>query len=264
MPAFNSYLLAVLGLFAGVLGGLAGIGGAMVMLPGLAFLVGYSSREQHEHHLYMAAAMIVTFLVAIPSAWRHHKNGNFRRDLFLRVVPGQVLGVVAGTLCSNFIQGNVLRVSLGVLIIVVVLLNLVREHLAKSSHAEEKPLASTPTLSGTSSVTGFLSGLSGLGGGALVIPALQLVGHVPLKRAIAVSSAMLLFSSSLGAILKVSTLGEHGQRWQDATHLALLMGLPAMVGAVIGAELTNRIPTKVLRFIVSGILLVAALRLVLG
>lgn len=264
LPPHSEWTLVALGFVAGLVGGLAGLGGSMVMLPGLAFFVGYATPDKAEHHAYMAAALAVNVLVAIPAAWRHHANRSFKLGIFLRVLPGQLLGVLAGVLLSDRFSGGTLAHILGAIIIVVVIVNLLRESIAKLEHADGESRASTLALSSTSAVTGILSGLSGLGGGALVIPALQLVARVALKHAIAVSSAMLIFSSSIGAVVKASTLASHGQDWHDAARLALLMGFPAALGSILGAELTHRLHTLVLRYAVAAILVAASVRMLMA
>lgn len=54
-----------IGLIAGVVGGLTGLGGAIVMLPALGLYHGYETRDQDRHHVFMAASMIVNIVVAL-------------------------------------------------------------------------------------------------------------------------------------------------------------------------------------------------------
>ncbi len=253
--------LAALGLAAGLLGGLAGLGGSMFMIPGLAWIIGYSRAGQADQHLYMGAALVVNVLVAIPATWRHARNGFFKRELFAKVLPGQLVGVAAGSALSNAFEGSTLKVVLGALIMVVVLLTLARDALAKG--APESPRErSALALSSLSGVTGLLSGLAGLGGGALVVPALQFVGRVPLRHAIAVSSAMLCVSSSAGAAIKLGTLPRHGFGATEALALSAAMGPTAVVGSMLGAEIAKRLSVSALKWAVSALLVFAAYRMI--
>ena len=71
---FAYYLLLIaLGLVAGGSGGLLGIGGSLVMIPGMILLFGAEGRQagQDPQHLYQAAAMIVNFFVVLPAVVRH-------------------------------------------------------------------------------------------------------------------------------------------------------------------------------------------------
>ena len=59
--------LLALGLVAGMLGAMAGLGGSLFVLPGLALILGYATEAHSEQHLYTAAAMCVNFAVAVPA-----------------------------------------------------------------------------------------------------------------------------------------------------------------------------------------------------
>jgi len=65
-------VLALIGLAAGALGGLLGIGGSIIMIPALAIFLG------DDQHLYQAAAMVVNIAVALPAAIRHKRAGALR------------------------------------------------------------------------------------------------------------------------------------------------------------------------------------------
>lgn len=271
-PATLTFV-ALLGLLAGLVGGVAGLGGSMIMLPGLGLILGYSAASHPEQHVYMGAALIVNVLVALPATWRHAKNRNIDRVLLMRTLPGQALGVAAGVLLSNWLDGARLAFVLGIMIAVVVVVNLVRAQTAPKKLPEleqREPLPPARLLAPLSASVGFFSGLVGLGGGALAIPMLQGCG-VAVKRAIGVSSAMIVATSTLGAILKLSTFDptrvpglealEPGQFTWRVVALAAVLGPLAAVGGVIGAELVNRLPTRTIRWIVSILLLIAAARM---
>lgn len=266
-------LVALLGLLAGLVGGVAGLGGSMIMLPGLGLILGYSASSHPEQHVYMGAALIVNVLVALPATWRHAKNHNIDRVLLMRTLPGQALGVAAGVLLSNWLNGARLGFVLGLMIALVVVVNLVRAQLApkKLPELEQKePLPPARLLAPLSAIVGFLSGIVGLGGGALAIPMLQACG-VAVKRAIGVSSAMIVATSTMGAILKLSTFDptrvpgleslKSGHFTWRVVALAAVLGPLAAVGGVIGAEMVKRLPTHAIRWIVSILLLIAAARM---
>jgi uncharacterized membrane protein YfcA len=285
-------LLALLGLAAGILGGLAGLGGSMIMLPGLGLIIGFTDERHAEQHIFMASALVVNVLVALPATWRHHRNNAIDATLLRRTLPGQALGVALGVLLSNHFEGARLTQILGAMIALVVVINLVRAHRnAQRAQRRAAPKPSSPAtapapptvpptsppatppasrLAPLSAAVGFLSGLVGLGGGALAIPMLQACG-VEIKRALAVSSAMIVATSSLGAIVKFASIdtasipGLESLSTADFTRqalvLAAIMGPLAAVGGVIGAELVSRLPAATIRWIVSALLLVAASRM---
>ena len=105
-------------------------------------------------------------------------------------------------------------------------------------------------------VAGFLSGLFGVGGGILIVPVLVLAMRMDQRLA---------HGTSLAAVLPIATSGVIGFALEDSVDWpvagALIVG--AMVGAVIGTHWLHKLPTEVLAYAFSGILLLSAARLVL-
>src|SRR5690606_33119046 len=87
---------ALIGLAAGLIGGLAGIGGSVIMLPGMAWAFGYPEGDHSRHHLYMAAAMVVNVIVAVPAALRHHRERAIQFPVLKRLLPPMLIGVASG------------------------------------------------------------------------------------------------------------------------------------------------------------------------
>jgi len=83
--------LLLVGLLAGALGGLLGIGGSIIMIPGMKWII-----PSGGQHLYQAAAMIVNIFVSVPSALRHYKMRAAVPPILRRLIPAAVIGVVGG------------------------------------------------------------------------------------------------------------------------------------------------------------------------
>ena len=246
----------LIGLVAGVLGGLAGIGGSMIMLPGLHLVFG--EKSDSTHHLYMAAAMTVNVAVAFPAAIRHYRRGAVRKELLPALLVTTTIFMVVGVL--TVLRGDVLRVSLAAFLCVYCAFNIWRLLVNRPvDSAGER--TTRPRLLVSGGMTGFVGGVLGLGGGVMLVPALQMLCRVRLKQAIATSSAVICLTALLGAGLKMATLSTLGEPWQDAALLAVAMAPTAMIGGAIGANLTHYLPTAVVRAVVSVLLLVAAARL---
>jgi uncharacterized membrane protein YfcA len=251
---------AAIGLLAGLLGGLAGIGGSMVMLPGL-FLIFGDNAEHTKQHLYMAAAMVVNIVVSIPATYQHWKAGAMRGDLAGWLLPTMTATMVAGVFASNRFEGDWLRLMLAAFIAAYCVTNIVR--VLRPVPADDRPAERTGPglLIGIGSVTGFVGGLLGIGGGVLMVPALQLLARVRLRHAIATSSLVMCVTAAVGSGLKLATLGEHGELATEAWWLVLAMSPGAIVGAMIGASLVHWLPVRVIRVAISVLLMVAAAKL---
>lgn len=253
----------LIGLCAGGIGGLAGIGGSLVMLPGLGLVLGYDEPDRARQHLYMAAAMAVNVLVALPATREHQKAGVIRKDIVKVVMPSMAVAIVAGTLLSNLINGHVLTRILAGFIAAYCGLNfyrIFRRHQEKGLAPEHR----TPArggLAATGIASGLVGGLLGLGGGVVMVPMLQMLCGIPLRMAIGTSSAVMCLTGAIGAAVKLGGLGSHGQHLIDAVQLVVVMGPGAMLGAMLGARLTHYLPLNAVRGVVSVLLLASAVKL---
>jgi uncharacterized membrane protein YfcA len=249
-----------LGLAAGVVGGLAGVGGSMVMLPGLHLLNPRATGA--EHHMFMAAAMTVNVAVAIPAALRHAKAGALRRDLLPSILAAAVVTMILGVLVSNLAPEAVLKVGLAVFILGYCAMNLRRLATPDSDSPDETERTSRGRLLGCGGCAGAAGGLLGLGGGVVLVPMLQIVCRLPLRQAIATSAGVISVTAVIGAAVKLGTLDEHGMSIIDGLRLAVLMAPTAIVGGRVGAWLTHAMPLKGVRLAVTVLLMLAASNLI--
>jgi len=254
---------AGIGLAAGVLGGLAGIGGSMIMLPGLALVFGYHDRQHTDQHIYMAAAMTVNILVAIPATRRHAKAGAVRRDLVMAVMPAMVIAIIIGVLISNQVNGRILKYLLAIFIAAYCLVNLYRIIRPRTDATRPPERTGRPLLTTIGAMAGFVGGLLGLGGGVVMVPMLQVFANIRLRTAIATSSAVMAVSALIGAALKFGTLHVSAPMysWTAAAFLVVAMAPGAIIGGSVGASLAHRLPLRVVRGAIAVILLIAAARL---
>jgi uncharacterized membrane protein YfcA len=253
--------IAVIGLGAGVMGGLVGIGGSLVMIPALTFVYG------RDQSLYQAAAMIVNAVVAATATRRHLKAGAVRRDLVIGLLPGAVLLVGVGVWLSSVVEERWLAVVFGVFMLYIALQEgwslLRRPH---EDHAE--PRTGRGTMFAIGGVTGIVSGLLGIGGGGVAVPMLRGLCHLPIRTAIAASSAVMLATAAVGSILKnlsyATSAAEPSRAIAASLILAALLVPTGMIGAWIGASLTHRLPIKAVRLAFILLMLAGGLRMMLG
>lgn len=254
----------IIGLIAGLVGGLAGIGGSIVMLPGLALVLGYATPDRAEHHLYMAAAMLVNVVVAYFSKVQHSKQGAVRADLVRPILASMCISIVIGVVVVNYFEGTVAKNVLIAFILCYCLFNL---YSAMRKLPEPEPhhqRGGIPLLIGIGGLTGFMAGFLGIGGGIVMIPMLQLIARVPLRQSIAASAAVMWVTAIIGSITKLSLLHTHGQHWQEALAIAAPMGLGAIVGARVGAWTTHKLKLPFLKVAISLILGASAIRMAVG
>lgn len=254
--------IAVLGFAAGTLGGMLGVGGSVLMIPGLTVLLG------RQQHLYQAAAMVVNVFVASPAAWRHYKAGAVVGDVLRVMLPAAIGAVCVGVWLSNrsVFAGEVGEIWLGrvlagflVFVVGVNVRRLVTSAGRARDASEERPGEVSAWASGAVGVVmGLTAGLLGVGGGALAVPMQTVLLRLPLRCAIANSAAVMVLSAAVGAVYKNATLGGHGDAWTQSLLLAGVLAPTAFVGGRIGAMLTHRLPLRQVRIAFVVLLAVAA------
>ncbi|MEM8738864.1 MAG: sulfite exporter TauE/SafE family protein, partial [Planctomycetota bacterium] len=270
--------VAALGLAAGTLGGMLGVGGSMLMIPGLVMILGRSTGA--EQHVYQAAAMGANVAVAVPAALRHRKSGAMTPAALRWMLPGAVGCVVLGVGLSNLPvfrgeRGGVwLGRGLAVLLVYMIAMNLRKlwaaERAGKRAQAEagdapEAAGGATPGRGLTVGVVmGTVAGLLGIGGGAIAVPLQQALMRLPVRSCIANSSAVICGSAAVGALYKNLTLTTHTPAagptlsgWEGVT-LMLILAPTAWAGGRLGASLTHRLPLRLLRGLLILLLTAAA------
>jgi hypothetical protein len=256
--------IAVLGLLAGTLGGMLGVGGSVIMIPGLTMLLGY------DQHLYQASAMIVNVVVSVPAALRHRKAGALSGQVMKWMLPAAVVTVLVGVWVSNreafhgVEGGKWLGRILAAFLLYMIVVNLQRFGASAASKEGENTVPHLAARSaGVGSVMGTIAGLLGIGGGAVAVPLQQVLLKLPLRSCIANSSAIICVSAAVGAIYKNATLeqvstAQHVVTWQQSVVMAALLSPTAFIGGRLGASLTHRLPVRQVRIAFVVLMITAA------
>ncbi|MCK9514686.1 MAG: sulfite exporter TauE/SafE family protein [Ottowia sp.] len=240
--------LTVLGLFVGFAAGLFGIGGGGTMVPLIAAILstrGVSGGLAVK--MAIATSMATIVFTATSSVWAHHRRGAVRWDLVASLAPG----IVAGSILASFgafavLKGWVLALIFGVFLMVA------GTRMFSSKPASPRRHLPGPTgLFGAGGVIGFLSGLVGIGGGAISVPFLAWC-NVTVHHAVATSAA-------LGLPIAVSNMAGYIYSGHGVTGLPPYsfgyIWLPALViiavcsvsMAPLGARISHRLPVARLR-----------------
>ncbi len=262
MPTLHqTVLLAVIGLAAGSLGGLLGIGGSVIMIPGMTLVL------KADQHLAQAAAMIVGIFISIPAAFRHHLAKAVRFDAMLRILPVAIVAILVGVELSNLMPGEDLKKLFGVFLIYVVATTAWRTVQRRAEPTAEHERLSWPRCAIVGAITGLAAGMLGIGGGIIFVPLTQRICRLPLRQVIATSSALMSITAIFGAVLKNITLVQHtnaqGQTLDVKASLiyAALLVPTAIVGSYLGAGLTHKLPITWVRVAFMLLILWSAFKL---
>lgn len=252
MEPFHVVVLLFLGLGAGVLGGLLGIGGSVIMIPVLGFVLGW------PFHLAQAAAMTVNPAVALTAALRHRKAMHVSMETVKRVLPVSILCISFAAWLSNQLQAAYLEASFGLFLVWVFWDQISALRPNQCNEETQKTMKNSttwPRASITGGITGIAAGLLGIGGGLIQVPLLNRVCKLPLRKAIGSSSAIMFFTALIGATVKDISLSEiitDSGTNMHAGHAVLgaLCLIPgALLGGWLGAKLSTSIPIKAIRIV---------------
>ena len=237
------------GLLIGLCLGLLGSGGSIITVPLLVYLL------EHEPKAAIGESLaIVGGIALIAAIWPGIQRRIDWPSVVLFGIPG-VGGTVVGVWSSQFISGE-----MQLLIFAVVMLLAAVLMLRGGKTSDEAPTDRTPrdfvllTLEGL--FVGVLTGVVGVGGGFLIVPALVLFGRLPMKMAVGTSLLIIALKSGAGFLKSLDQLTTDA----DAMNLSVVATfiLIGGVGSVIGGSLGSRIPQQRLKQIFAVFLLVMA------
>lgn len=242
-------LYPLLGAVAGVLAGLLGVGGGLVLVAALAWLLPLRG-VPHEYAMQAALATSLASIVltAMSSAIAHARRGSVLWPTVWTLLPGLLVGGWLGSLLAAHLSGEVLRWSVAIYCFLAGAQLLFGQPRSHAGVAPEAPRDLTIGAAGLG--IGAISALVGIGGGSMTVPLLIWRG-VPPVRAVGTSSACgvaIGLSSALGYALH----GPAGGLPQGSLGFVYLpaaagIALASVLAAPLGARLAHRIAGRTLQ-----------------
>lgn len=226
-------VLGALGaLLVGLTLGLLGGGGAIVTVPVLVYGMGVDPK------LAVVMALPIVGGVAAIGVTQHWRQGNvdFRTAGIFGLAA--MAGAYLGAHLSSFVSGHTQLLMLGCLMFVVSTSMLRSARIGIGDESPDRNLGALVLSVGLG--VGILTGLLGIGGGFLMVPALVLLAKVPMRQAVGTSLTVMVLNT---AAAYVGYLGRVDLPWI----LVLQFGAVAAIGIVIGSKLIPLIPQTTLK-----------------
>lgn len=221
-----------LAVFVGVALGLLGGGGSILTVPLLAYVAGMDAKQA------IATSLLVVGVTSAIGAVSHARAGRVQWRTGLIFGAAGMAGAYAGGVLARFIPGTVLLIGFALMMIATAVAMLRgRKDIQGNGTTHRLPV---PKIIAEGLVVGLVTGLVGAGGGFLVVPALALLGGLPMPVAVGTSLIVIAMKSFAG-------LGGYLTSVQINWSLALAVTAAAVVGALIGARLTSKIDPDALR-----------------
>jgi uncharacterized protein len=245
MRSTNLFAIGAVGIAAGFLAGLFGVGGGLLIVPGLVLVAGMDQRLAHGTSL----AAVVPISIASVVTYAAHDNVDWPAALWLSV--GAVVGAVVGTKLLHVLPHRTLVMVFSV----VVLASAVRLFIA--TDADGRGSLSAPgvvALVAVGLAAGILAGLLGVGGGVIMIPAMILLFGI---------APVVAKGTSAAVIVPTAVIGTWRNRVRGNTDLraAAIVGGAGIVTAAVGGTLADKMSDGLSNFLFASLLVVVAARL---
>lgn len=263
-------LIILIGAYlAGLLGSLTGLGGGFIIIPLLTLLLGV------DIHYAIGASLVSVIATSSGSAAAYVKEGitNMRLGMFLEIAT--TIGAMCGAIIAMYIPTSYIAIIFGLILISSALLSL-KKHALNVNH-KQSILAEKLKLNGsypngdkeiTYNVTrvgggfimmifaGLISGLLGIGSGALKVIAMDTIMRIPFKVSTTTSNFMIGVTAAASAVVYL-------QRGYISPGLSMPVVIGVLVGAFTGSKILVRsTSSKWLRYIFATVILALAVQMI--
>lgn len=222
-------LAVLIGLSLGLLGG----GGSILTVPILVYALGL------ETHEAMAMSLLVVGATSLAALVPHARAGRVRWRTGLLFGATSMVGAFAAGRIAHYIPGVFLLLAFGGMMVVTAVA-MMRGRKKPSPDAAGDEERSYPKIVAEGFIVGAVTGLVGAGGGFLVVPALVLLGGVPMREAVGTSLLVIAMKSAAAFFGHATTV-------EIDYALAGMVTAAAIVGSFIGAAAAGKVPQDVLR-----------------
>jgi uncharacterized protein len=242
--------LLVVGLGAGILGSMLGVGGGIIMVPALTLLNIPPTQAA-------STSLIAVMSTSASSTIEYSRQKRINYALGLEMAACAIPGGVLGAILSEHLLEDTFKLYFGILLIFTGLYILYKNSVLKDRHVTERSLPLRLAVLAASFGAGIISSLFGVGGGIIFVPAMFLVLGLTMHIA-APTSQLTLLLTAIAGVFTHSALGH-----PDYVHAAVLSA-GAFVGAQIGARLSRITKDTVLQGLLAIVLMAVAIIFILN
>jgi len=256
-------IFLLLGVFAGLAAGLLGVGGGLIIVPVFAYVFqkqGFGA--EIIMHLAIGTSLAAIVFSSLSSVRAHHKHEAILWPVFTMLLPGIIFGALFGALFAKLLSTQFLNSFFAVFELVIAV--------KMATNFRPTTIRRLPQIKGmitVGGITGAVSSIVGVGGGAMIVPFLVWC-NVSMRNAVATSSACGLPLAIAGATGFVIS----GWRNENLPEYSVgFIYLPALLGVIVtsvlfapvGANLAHKLPAKLLKNIFAGFLLILGVHMLL-
>lgn len=256
--------LSLIGIIAGLLGGLLGIGGGIFTVPAFLFFFHvFEFPATYTIHVAIGTSLGVMIFTAISSSGAHFLKKGIQWDYLRYYAPGIICGTVFGALIAHTLPNRKLVTLFSTYIfcfgIYFIYTAFKKENPYQFKNHKKPPRAITT--GGVGLIGGTICSILGVGGAPITIPFLT-SHHVQLKHAISTSAFVSLLVGTVGTLsylyFGLGSQVSNGSLGYLYLPGMLIAGLSSVLSAPFGANLAYLLPTRILRAIFGVFLVIVS------
>lgn len=248
MQPIQIIILAIVGFAAGTLGSIVGLGGGILVIPVLAVYMGVPM------HMAIGTSLMAVIATSTATSSVNVERGVTDIRLGMTLELATTLGAAAAAVIAGYIHRTTLAILFTCFLLYTGLSLLRRAWQGRSQKAQAEipayQIRNYPHGLGAAFLAGGMSGLLGIGGGAIKVPVMYLFMGVPLRVATATSNFMIGVTASASAFI-----------YWGRGDVRLSLAAPIIVGVFAGSITGARLAPKLRTSYVLGILIVVTLYL---
>ncbi|WP_339061165.1 sulfite exporter TauE/SafE family protein [Tepidibacillus marianensis] len=262
-------LLLLIGIIAGTFGGLVGLGGGVIVVPSLLFIssMGWISQTLAPNNAVGISLMVIIFTGISATIYNsRQKRVDFKSGLFFFVAGGPM--AMIGGMVNKYVHMKLFYLLFGLVMLLITYL-LARKEKMKPKKVSWQVKREYTDPQGNkyeygynrwiafaiTGFAGFIAGLFGIGGGAILVPMMVILFHFPPHVATATSLFIILLSASSGSISHI-IIGN------IIYHYAIVIGIGAYLGGNLGSYLSSKMSSKGLIIALRLVIVFVAIQLI--
>ena len=235
-----------LGVFSGFIAGLLGVGGGLIIVPVLLYILADSVDQAALMHTAVGTALAAIVFTSISSVLAHHRHGAILWPYFLKLAPAILLGAFSGAMLTQLMSFDFMRYFFALFELTVAAL--MYFGWTSTKHLQH---LSDWVWRVTGYVIGLISAIVGIGGGTMTTPFLT-YNNVDIQKAVATSAAVGMPIAIAGAVGFI-VAGFNSESSRDMAlgfiHVQALLGivLSSVLVAPLGAKVAHSVDGKKLK-----------------
>lgn len=270
------FIFLLLGVFTGALSGFLGLGGGTIVVPSLIYIFSilkFSSAS--AIHLAIGTSMVCNLFSMASAARTHAKYRHIEFDLFLRFLPGLLLGAIIGPQIVKFLPAKELKILFGIILLSISVFMLldIRPHKNPEDleeniidYKKHRFYGSWTFTTLIATVISCISSLSGLASGVFAVPIYNFAG-LEVRKAIGTAAITGMIIALISAINYLFLPLPNAPNYSIGFiywPAALTIGISSVIFANIFAKMSLHIPSHILRKSFIVILIIISVLILTG